>query len=59
MRVTPKYLSTALHQPNTDKDWWNEYFTELVDADDLLLYDLTSVFFWSENIKLVEKGYNA
>lgn len=59
VRVTPKHLSNVLHETGTGKGWWHEFFTDLADADDLLLYDLTSVFSWSESIKRVEKGYNA
>lgn len=58
VRVTPKHLSTVLSETGQGKGWWHEFFTELMDSDDLLLYDLTSVFSWSESIKRVEKGYN-
>lgn len=42
VRVTPKHLSNVLHETGTGKGWWHEFFTDLVDADDLLLYDLAS-----------------
>ncbi len=57
--VAPKHLSQALHETGAGKGWWHEFFGELMDTDDLLLYDLTTVFSWSQNIKRVEKGYNA
>ena len=59
VRVTPKHLSQVLHETGTGKGWWHDFFTDLMDTDDLLLYDLTTVFSWSEQIKRVEKGYNA
>lgn len=59
VRVAPKHLSKVLHETGTGKGWWHAFFTDLMDSDDLLLYDLTTIFSWSEQIKRVEKGYNA
>lgn len=56
---TPKHLSNVLQETGTEKGCWHKFFTDLVNADDFLLYDLTSVFSWNEAIKRVEKGYNA
>ena len=56
--VTPKHLSNVLKQTGQGKGWWHGLFTDLIDTDDLLLYDLTSVFSRSQNIKRAEKGYN-
>ncbi len=38
---------------------WYDLFSKLATKGDLLLYDLTSVFTHSKNIKLAERGYNA
>jgi transposase len=57
-RLSPKHLSTALQETGRSVGWWHEIFAELVDEDDLLLYDLTTIFSQSEQINLAEKGYN-
>jgi transposase len=57
-RLSPKYLSTVLKETGQSVGWWHEIFAELVDEDDLLLYDLTTIFSQSEQISLAEKGYN-
>ena len=36
-----------------------DLFSKLATREDLLLYDLTSVFTYSKNLKLAERGYNA
>ena len=36
-----------------------DLFSKLATREDLLLYDLTSVFTYSKHIKLAERGYNA
>lgn len=59
VRVDPDHLSRVLHHTGEGKAWWHEFFSELMGEGDLLLYDLTSIFSWSEKIKRVEKGYNA
>lgn len=56
--VTPKHLSKVLKETGQGKGWWYDFFTELIDTSDFLLYDLTSVFSRSQNIKRAEKGYN-
>jgi len=59
VRLDQDHLSSVLHHTGEGKGWWHAFFDELMEADDLLLYDLTTVFSWSEQIKRVEKGYNA
>lgn len=56
--VNPKHLSSVLKATGQGVRWWYDLFELLIDEDDLLLYDLTTVFSRSENNKLVEKGYN-
>lgn len=57
--MTAKHLSSVLTAVGKGKGWWHEFFRTCFEPDDILLYDLTTVFSQSENIKRVEKGYNA
>lgn len=59
VRIDSDHLSSVLQHTGEGKAWWHEFFSELMKEGDLLLYDLTSIFSWSEKIKRVEKGYNA
>lgn len=56
--LSPKHLSAVLCNIGGNIHMWYELFSKLAIDDDLLLYDLTSVFTYSKNIKLAEKGYN-
>lgn len=56
--VSPKHLSKVLRSTGRGKAWWHDFFTDLIDSGDLLLYDLTTIFSQSQNIKRAEKGYN-
>ena len=56
--VSPKHLSSVLKEIGRGKYWWHDLFTDLIETGDFLLYDLTTVFSRSENIKRAEKGYN-
>lgn len=56
--VSPKHLSLVLRVTGRGKRWWHDFFTDLIDSGDFLLYDLTTVFSRSQNIKRAEKGYN-
>lgn len=56
--VSPKHLSSVLRATGKGKAWWHDFFTDLIDSGDFLLYDLTTVFSRSQNIKRAEKGYN-
>lgn len=57
-RLTPKHLSTVLQETGRSVRWWHDVFDSLIDEDDMLLYDLTTVFSRSTQISLAEKGYN-
>ena len=56
--LCPKHLSSVLSSVGEDIHLWYDVFSKLTTKDDILLYDLTSVFTYSKNIKLAEKGYN-
>ena len=56
--LSPKHLSSVLRSVGEDIHLWYDLFSKLTEKDDLLLYDLTSVFTYSKNLKLAEKGYN-
>lgn len=58
-RLSPKHLAEVLRETGQAVGWWHQLFEALIDADDLLLYDLTTVFSHSQQISLAEKGYNA
>lgn len=55
--LSPHHLSSVLKDVGKGVRWWYELFEELV-GDDLLLYDLSTVFTHSKNTRLAEKGYN-
>ncbi len=57
--LTPKHLSSVLSSTGRDIHMWYDLFSKLATKEDILLYDLTSVFTYSKNIKLAERGYNA
>lgn len=56
--VSPKHLSSVLSSIGKGKAWWHEFFRDCFEPNDILLYDLTTVFSRSQNIKRAEKGYN-
>lgn len=55
--LSPQHLSRVLRDVGRGVRWWYGLFEELA-GDDLLLYDLSTVFTHSKNIRLAEKGYN-
>lgn len=59
VRLSPKHLSSVLSSIGEDIHMWYDLFSKLATNGDLLLYDLTSVFTYSKNIKLAERGYNS
>lgn len=61
MRVSlsPKHISSVLHETGTEVSSLYELFSELIADDDILLCDLTKIFTYSENIKIAEKGWNS
>jgi len=60
MRVdlNPKSMSLILREIGEDVSTWRQMFDLLTPRDDILLYDLTSILTYSQNIRLAEKGYN-
>ena len=59
VNLSPKHVSQVMNQIGKEVSLWCELFSELITNDDFLLYDLTAVTTYSQNIKLAEKGYNA
>ncbi len=57
VNLSPKNISKILRDTGKGVGWWYDFFEEL-SGNDLLLYDLTSVFTHSKNIRMAEKGYN-
>lgn len=58
VKMSAKHLSKILKATGEGVGWWHKLFQSLINEDDLLLYDLTTIFTQSKNIKLAEKGYN-
>ncbi len=56
--LSPSTLSDAMRA--VGKDWASQraFFRELITDGDRILFDLSSIFSRSENIRLAEKGYN-
>ena len=50
--LNPKHLSSVLSSTGRDIHIWYDLFSKLATKEDILLYDLTSVFTYSKNIKL-------
>ena len=59
VNLSPNHTSPLLHQIGTNVSDWYNLFSKLIQKNDLILYDLTAIFTYSENIKMAEKGYNA
>ena len=57
VNLSPKHISSVLRDTGKGVRWWYDFFEELSDGK-LLLYDLTTVFTHSRNIRMAEKGYN-
>jgi len=58
VNLSPKHLSSILRDVGKNIRWWYDFFEEL-SGNGLLLYDLTTVFTRSKNIRMAEKGYNS
>jgi transposase len=56
--LSPNSLSAMLRRIGLDLASQYSYFSWLMEGKRFLAFDLTSVFSWSENIRLAEKGYN-
>ena len=58
VNLSPKNISSILKDVGRGVRWWYDFFEELSEGK-ILLYDLTTVFTHSKNIRLAEKGYNS
>lgn len=56
--LRPTHLSRVLREMGGNVSRWYDLFSALVPGGDLLLYDLTSIIRYSENVKLAARGYN-
>jgi len=56
--VSPNTLTDVLKNIGKDYASQKEFFDKLSDKSKTLLFDLSSIFSRSENLNLVEKGYN-
>ncbi len=56
--LNPKNLSEVLHNVGVDKIGQEIVFRGLLDQSDQLVYDLSTMFSRSMNIRQAEKGYN-
>ncbi len=59
INLSAKQLSAVLYATGQELSWWYTLFSKLTCNGELILYDLTSIFTYSKNIKLAEKGYNS
>lgn len=58
-RLSPKTVSAVLTEIGRSATTWRELFYGLTSENDFLLYDLTAVFTYSEQLILAERMYNA
>ena len=56
--LSPNTLSEKIRIIGSDHDAQYRFFRSLINRDDFLLFDLSSIFSRSQNINLTEKGYN-
>lgn len=57
--LAPKHISEVLSEIGAQITTWYDLFSRLTTKDDVLLYDLSHIFTYSENIKIAEKGWNS
>ena len=57
--LSPKHISSIFYNIGTEVSMWYELFSKLTKNGDIILYDLTAIFTYSENIKIAEKSYNS
>jgi len=58
VNLSPTHVSSILKDTGKGIRWWYDFFEEL-SGNRILLYDLTTVFTHSKNIRMVERGYNS
>jgi transposase len=56
--LSPNTLSERLRSIGSDWSSQRDFFHSLMKKDDVLIFDLSSIFSHSEKIRLAEKGYN-
>lgn len=56
--LSPPTLSEKLRRIGSDWIAQKRFFNKLIDNGSTILFDLSSIFSYSENINLVEKGHN-
>ena len=57
--LSPNIISEKLRYIGSDWSAQREFFGYLLRGSKYLLFDLSSIVSYSENLKLAEKGYNA
>ena len=57
--LSPKHVSMILEDVGKQVESWYRVFSKLTSKEGILLYDMTTLFSYSKQIKLAEKGYNA
>jgi len=57
--LSPKHISSILHEIGVSVSRWYDLFSKLTTKGDIIFYDLTGIFTYSENIKIAEKGWNS
>ncbi len=57
--LSSKHISSVLHEIGTNVSLHHDLFSELTEKNDIILYDLTKVFTYSENINIAEKAWNS
>jgi len=58
VNLAPKHMSAIYKDLGRQISCWYDMFGKLMDEDSILLYDMSSIFSYSENISLAEKGRN-
>jgi len=59
VNLSPNSTSAIIRHIGTNISDWYNLFSKFIQTNEIVLYDLTAIFTYSENIKLAEKGYNA
>ena len=57
--LSPKRMSSILYSIGTEVSMWYKLFAKLTMQGDIILYDLSAIFTYSENIKIAEKCHNS
>jgi transposase len=57
--LSPNTLSEKLRRVGVDVIGQKQFFEHLLKGNGVLVFDMSSIFSYSENLKLAEKGYNS